>query len=203
MLAGLLSAVEGSGLSETLFHFLSASEACRCVLGVSSGFGVQAGRRRLCMELKRRALSPHSPVRLWHLVNYLKYATPMLAEEVCLILAGGLGGSTEPEVLTAATAVAMDRAGRNDHRPKVHRQCVKAVRLLLQGGPLEAGTWDVNLGPGGGSGAAPVGAPWVPLRADPRGLYEVGQGQVYRPLLAMPMSHGDLEVRRLSSGKGA
>lgn len=101
----------------------------------------------------------------WHLVSYISYSEPLDADfAFVLFLRGSPHGSVSREEFGGfALAAALERAGRLQHRPFRWRAARRVAAMLLSQG------------------------------APPTAKRRVGNlGSVWRPLLDIPVSHGDV-----------
>lgn len=113
------------------------------------------------------ALAALRPTQGWHLVSYVSYAEPLEADFAYSLLARGSPHDSVgyTEFAGFALAAVLERAGRLQHRPLRHSATIRVARMLLA------------------QGAAATG------------MYKVGNlGTVRRPLLLIPVSHGDTPV---------
>lgn len=121
----------------------------------------------------RRSAAAERPSEGWHLVNYARYAEPKDLDFAWSLLARGSPHQTisDLEFTGMALGAALEAAGRLQHRPDRRRSCLSLVQMLAS----------CNLG-------------W-PLGAPAACTYHIQA--VTRPLLHIPMVHGDVEAVQL------
>jgi len=119
-----------------------------------------------------KEIASRRPDEGWLLANYLNYADVVDVDFVYTLLSKEMScrrsGCPDPDLIGPVLGAALERAGRQQHRPYSRRAFVRVIRLLLSHG------------------------------AEPNCRYTVGNlGVVMRPLLFIPMAHGDVPLVRL------
>eukprot|EP00930_Biecheleria_cincta_P099955 TRINITY_DN91567_c0_g1_i1.p1 TRINITY_DN91567_c0_g1~~TRINITY_DN91567_c0_g1_i1.p1 ORF type:complete len:303 (-),score=50.60 TRINITY_DN91567_c0_g1_i1:299-1207(-) len=147
--------------SDALLALLLPSEALRLTLASSDAASFAP------LVARRRAASLRD-TNGWNLVNYARYAEPQDLDFAWSLLARGSPHSsvTDLEFASQALAAALETAGRLQHRPKRRAGYLALVRMLAS---TRMG-WSSDSWPAAGN---------YKLQA------------VTRPLLYIPMAHGD------------